>query len=251
MAHGPREADPSGHPASSFDESRPHQHLSRHGIILLLISLATLCVLGVLTVAAHNSSVLPGDLRFARELQEQRGPFFFDLFYAVSYIGYSPLSEIIFVAVPVVLWLFGLRLEAVYLVAASGIADIIASVIKVLVGRPRPSPTLIEVVQRLSDNSFPSGHVVHYTVFYGFLAFIFATIVPRSWWSNLLFALCVTLIALVGLSRVYLGEHWPTDILGGYLIGGLCLMAVIALYPHLRKQIALSDAHWLRWLKPR
>jgi undecaprenyl-diphosphatase len=69
--------------------------------------------------------------------------------------------------------------------------------------------------------SYPSGHALGSTVLYGFLAYLFATRFPQFSW--LIYLLVVLHIGAIGLSRLYLGVHWPTDIIGGYGIGFLWL----------------------------
>ena len=75
--------------------------------------------------------------------------------------------------------------------------------------------------------SYPSGHALGSTVLYGFLAYLFATRFPQFSW--LIYLLAVALIGAVGLSRLYLGVHWPTDIIGGYGIGFLWLTFCITM----------------------
>lgn len=76
--------------------------------------------------------------------------------------------------------------------------------------------------------SYPSGHALGSTVLYGFLAYLFATRFPQ--FSGLIYLLAVILIGAIGLSRLYLGVHWPTDILGGYGIGFLWLTFCITMF---------------------
>ncbi|MGB5637167.1 MAG: phosphatase PAP2 family protein [Waterburya sp.] len=75
--------------------------------------------------------------------------------------------------------------------------------------------------------SYPSGHALGSTVLYGFLAYLFATRFPQFSW--LIYLLAVALIGAIGLSRLYLGVHWPTDIIGGYGIGFLWLTVCITM----------------------
>jgi len=107
---------------------------------------------------------------------------------------------------------------------------LVAAGVKALVARPRPSAALVHVTTRLTDPSFPSGHALHYTVFYGFLAVMLATAYKPSGWRTVLIVVCIALIALVGVSRVYLGEHWTSDVIGGYLIGALYLAPLCLAY---------------------
>jgi undecaprenyl-diphosphatase len=91
--------------------------------------------------------------------------------------------------------------------------------LKSVFGKTRPDlwQSAIEEV----SFSYPSGHALGSTVLYGFLAYLFATRFPQ--FSGLIYLLAVTLIGAIGFSRLYLGVHWPTDILGGYGIGFLWL----------------------------
>ena len=75
--------------------------------------------------------------------------------------------------------------------------------------------------------SYPSGHALGSTVLYGFLAYLFATRFPQFAW--LIYPMAVSLIGAIGMSRLYLGVHWPTDIIGGYGIGFLWLTFCITM----------------------
>ncbi len=203
-------------------------------IVMLLAAL-------MLAFAAHTFSILPGDLLFTRELQETSNPIIAAVLAAISAIGYPIQAALLLVVAVVVLWVLQLRLEALFVVV-SLLADALGALLKVVVGRPRPLPNVVHVVQHLSDASFPSGHTLHYTVFYGFLICVVATRFRPSWPRACVITLLAVPIALVGLSRVYLGEHWLTDVIGGYLIGVLCLVPLIAGYLWATRRFA-SAAH--------
>lgn len=148
----------------------------------------------------------------------------------VSDVGFSPLSQVTYAAALAGLWLAGRPRSGVLVVAATALGSASVSVLKHLVGRPRPSSMLVHVAVRLHDDGFPSGHVVHYMVMFGLI--IYVVVAQRFLPSPARTALVVALgglIVLVGPSRVYLGEHWPTDVLGGYLLGGVVLLMAIAI----------------------
>ena len=103
-----------------------------------------------------------------------------------------------------------------------------------LAARPRPSAALIHMYVPEPIPTFPSGHVVYAIVYYGFLFYLSLTKPVSQWryrWLLIPFQLYAVLnILLIGLSRVYEGSHWLTDVLGGYLMGALLLALLIALY---------------------
>jgi undecaprenyl-diphosphatase len=85
---------------------------------------------------------------------------------------------------------------------------------------------------QLPADSFPSGHVLTFTATFGFLAVL-------SWRARrrALAALCVLPPIAIGLSRVYLGEHWPSDVLGGALFGVLWMALTVRLYDLARARL--------------
>ncbi len=108
--------------------------------------------------------------------------------------------------------------------------------IKLFIQRPRPSSSLVHVLQNVGGYSFPSGHVMFYTAFFGFIWFLAFSLLKPSWLRTLILFILGLLIVLIGASRIYEGEHWASDVLGGYLIASLILVAAVQLY---------------RWGKPR
>ena len=103
-------------------------------------------------------------------------------------------------------------------------------IIKSSVVRPRPTRDLVRVASQLEEASFPSGHVVHYVTFYGFLFYLVFTHLRQGWIRNALLSLLGGVILLVGPSRIYMGHHWPSDVGGAYLVGTLWLGVIIIAY---------------------
>lgn len=98
-------------------------------------------------------------------------------------------------------------------------------------GRLRPGVTFVsnylpEVSHPFQRWAYPSGHAMTAVVAYGAMAFLLAAEFPRCRWA--VWTAWAAWLAMVGLSRVYLGVHWPTDVLGGYLIGGAWLSLCVA-----------------------
>ena len=94
-------------------------------------------------------------------------------------------------------------------------------------------PTLHHLVH-VSNYSFPSGHAMSSIAFYGFVAFLFSIHLKKREKPTLpLWIVTCLFIFLIGLSRIYLGVHFPTDILGGYLAGLSTLIITLILYTFL------------------
>lgn len=110
-------------------------------------------------------------------------------------------------------------------VIIAGIVFAFNSLIKLTVRRIRPRNVYTESMM-LDTFSFPSGHAASSVVVFGFIGYLLAQSLPSPW--DLVAAIGVGLfIALIGISRVYLGAHYPTDVIAGWLIGSIGLVGLI------------------------
>ena len=110
-------------------------------------------------------------------------------------------------------------------------ADYVNRGLKDLFQQPRPFQydASVEMIGDAPGYGLPSGHTQGTTVFWGYLA----TQLRRGW----MWALAAALVILVGLSRIYLGVHFPTDVLGGLVVGIACICLYLWLQP--------GATHWL------
>ncbi len=190
----------------------------------------------LLFVLARQTAYFPADLIIARAVQSVHSYPLTILMEFITGIGYNPMSYLFVGLIILFMLVIGLRWEGVMLVFAAAGVSVLGAVVKIIVHRQRPSADLINVFSKLNDFSFPSGHVLLFTAFLGFLIFLIFTLTPKSWARTLGLIFLIGLVSLVGISRVYLGQHWPSDVLGGYLLGSLWLIATVYVY---------------RWGKPR
>jgi len=137
--------------------------------------------------------------------------------------------------VALLLWKVHLRLEAVILLAMSWTGEIAKSILKNVINRPRPNPALVHVWKKADGPSYPSGNVLASVTLWGWL-FALGLIYWRQKpaWQKALLAVPLLLIALDGPSRVYLGDHWTSDVIGGYLFGSGWLALWFRIYLLLR-----------------
>jgi membrane-associated phospholipid phosphatase len=120
-----------------------------------------------------------------------------------------------------------------------------------LVSRPRPSPLLVHVSHHKQSKSFPSGHVTSSLTFWGWLLAVGLFRLKGSQTrQKALLSIPALLVAFAGPSRVYLGEHWATDVLGGYLLGGGWVSLCLQVYLQLRKRGVLMTQQRQRWTTP-
>lgn len=126
-----------------------------------------------------------------------------------------PLSAIVVVA----LLFAGRRGAAALLFVLVAVERLLLDGLKIVLGRERPDLELHPV--ETHSFSFPSGHAANTMTVLVAIA-LFALPAHHRWWSV---PSAVALAALVGLTRPWLGVHWPSDVLGGWMLAALCLLA--------------------------
>jgi undecaprenyl-diphosphatase len=142
--------------------------------------------------------------------------------------GFTVLTLISVLAV-VLLLMYGRRLQALAFAVAVIAAQAAAEILKATIGRARPD--LVVHHDLVYSASFPSGHSTMTPVVYLTLAVTLAAGIGRRRVRALLVGCAFALVLMVGVSRVYLGVHWPTDVLAGWAMGAaFALAASIAIH---------------------
>lgn len=180
-----------------------------------------------LAVAAGVEDPFPGDRAASSWVQSWQAGWLDSAMKLVSLPGSPPVAVLLLAVAMLAIALRGLRTEAALVAAVTVSAYILRVALKLAIARPRPTDDLVRVVDQADGYSFPSGHVMYYVVFLGMLGVVLWDEMrpgPGRW---LLVAAVGVLLALIGLSRVYLGAHWPSDVLGGYVFGGAVLGAAV------------------------
>lgn len=190
-----------------------------------------LAAFAVLAVLAKANAYFAWDLSVARAVQSLSLPGMLKLMQVVSLAGNGVTSWVFVVVAMAAFFVFRRRSEMFGLLLSAGGGSALNRLVKHVVARPRPSLEYVRVSGEWANESFPSGHVTFYVCFFGFLFFVAYALLPRG--SNvrrLACALAALPVLLIGLSRVYLGAHWPSDTLGAYLFSGLWLAFSLDLY---------------------
>jgi membrane-associated phospholipid phosphatase len=215
-------------PAQERQEARKHRGALIRGRRLIALGLLMLALFGAITAAVLFLDPLALDVPITREVQDLNfGPFNW-LLLAVSAPGFAPWNFIFPVVIILGLALFRRFAEAAFLLLAS-LAATLADLVKVLVHRGRPSADLVQVIGHPNTFSFPSGHVTQYVLFFGFSFYLTYTLMKPGLLRTLLLIFTAGMVLLVGPSRVWMGQHWASDVLGGYTLGfGLLLLVIWA-----------------------
>ncbi|HEX6478183.1 MAG TPA: phosphatase PAP2 family protein [Ktedonobacteraceae bacterium] len=208
---------------------------------LLQVYAVQLFLFGLLAWFVHVNPILPLDVAITRSFQHNQAPWLRITMLAISYPGSSLLLPALVLLAVVFFWVLGLRLEAVWVGGLSIVSLLLNLLLKIQVGRPRPTANLVTIVQAAVGYSFPSGHVMAYLAYWGLL-FSFGIILftGRHWWRTILLITSAAFVVLIGPSRIYLGDHWASDVLGAYLIGGVLLGLAVGFYLPLKERGVLE-----------
>lgn len=170
------------------------------------------------------------DIAIRNWVYDHRTPFLNGIFIPVTYMGNWQTIVILgagLLLVPATRKNIGVPFAVISLSST-----VVYKLIKSLFMRPRP-----ELAVRLIEQggwSFPSGHSMNCIVCYGLLIYLVRRYCKNRRAANGLTALFSLLIGLIGISRVYVGVHFPTDVLGGWSLGAAFLMAAIMILEKLR-----------------
>ena len=191
--------------------------------------LGGLALLGLLAALASLHSYFPADLRIAHWIQRDGGVLLWGgIAVFLRDLGNLP-STLIWLLVTGAL-LLARRYPEGLLVFSSVLPRLGQGLLKEAVGRPRPSPDLVRVSEHLSSFSFPSGHVVTALTLFGLLFLLVAVMVRWPLPRLALQGFCLFVVLGMGPASVYTGAHWPSDVLGGYVVGVLYLTLVLRYY---------------------
>jgi undecaprenyl-diphosphatase len=194
------------------------------GLLMLFAALA-------LTVVAAGDGVVPGDIAIARAVQRPGSTGIDALARFASLVGddFPAMVGLGFVGV-VILIAVGRRDLAVFLGVAAALRAV-GPGLKTLIASPRPTSEAVAIIVQTDGLGFPSGHAMGAALFYGSIVVIAPQVVANRLVARGIQSAAVVMMVLIALSRVRLGVHWPSDVVGGLLfgLGMVCLLQAAVL----------------------
>lgn len=205
--------------------------------------------------AAHRTATLPGDEGILALVQRIQQPLLVRFINFTSDANWPQAAGPIVVGVTLALALLRRFRAAICVLLAGFLADFTSFfLLNDWVKRIRPKDISLHTFGGIGAWSYPSGHVVHVTAFYGFLFYLalhqqrfHPNLTP---WLRVVQVICGYFIVFIGLSRLLEDDHWPSDVLAGYLLGAMMLTAMIVLY-HALALLWLRREDLLQRVRPR
>jgi undecaprenyl-diphosphatase len=187
---------------------------------------ACLVVFGSVAEGIRDNEVFVLDTLATPILHDLASPQLDSVMNAATTVGSFTVIPLLFALSVVVLLVRRRPGAALFLTIASGGALLLYALMKLFFERPRPRLPWANV---LPDYSFPSGHTMNSVAFYLALAVIVWSIAGRRW-GTAAFVAALALCTLIGTSRIYLGYHYFTDVVGGALAGVAWLLVTLAAF---------------------
>ncbi len=205
-------------------------------------AMAGVVSLALLAAAVATGTAAPFDSLIREAIHRQASSGLTELARLFTLVGSSPVWVPATVIAAGVLWLKGLRRRACAIALAMSGAILLDNGLKAIFHRARPEAFFGAAP---TSYSFPSGHALFAACFYGALAAVVAAGIRKPVWRAAIWVGALCMILGIGLSRIYLGVHYPTDVLAGYLVGGawLALLRAMGIFGSADRTAAERDAH--------
>jgi membrane-associated phospholipid phosphatase len=226
---------------------------ARYGLRLTLLAVAFLLVAvpfgWLLSQVQHHGTLVRLDTAAARDLHGwvRGSPHLVTALKVLTFFGSPPWLWLLVAVAVVVTWRSHHLRLCVFLAVTTVVGGLLDSVVKVAVDRPRPS--LVDPVATAHGKSFPSGHAMSSTIVYGALLMVFLPVLARRLRPAVV-TLAATLVVAIGFSRLALGVHYISDVVGGYVLGLAWLVASVAAFSTWRVERGRAPVEPMAGLEP-
>lgn len=213
------------------------QHEKKNFSVPLLIAALSLTVFALIALSVSDHQIHRFDDNLIGWVQGMESPGMTKWMQVFTWIGSGRPVIIITIMFMIVLYIFlGHRRELLFLAAVIAGSATLNTLLKLAFHRARPT---IHRIVEANGYSFPSGHSMAAFSLYGGLAFLIWKHIPTATDRVMMIIVSTALILAIGMSRVYLGVHYPSDIAGGYFLSGSWLAICIWFYQRYLERLSL------------
>lgn len=202
--------------------------IKRNTLIIILSLL--IIAFTILSIFIAQNPILPFDIKISLFVQKYQASWLDKSMLAISFFGELPWSLLSVLVVAAIFYWQKFRREGLFM-ASILISGLIILGIKNVINRPRPTAFYVRLVEVNRFQSYPSGHVLSYVLFFGFLIILMNHLksIPKTI-RTIITYISAFLMIMITPSRIYLGAHWFTDTVGGFLLGLICLFPLCYFY---------------------
>ncbi|WHY79655.1 phosphatase PAP2 family protein [Neobacillus sp. WH10] len=194
-------------------------------IIAFIISLVCVLSFGLITLLISDNTIIDFDRDVIAAIQGLESPFLTKVMKFFTFIGSTPF--VIILCIVLIFFLYKVlhhRSELILFISAIIGSAVLNQILKQVFHRARPNfHRLIDI----SGYSYPSGHAMNAFTVYVIITFLLWRHISTKWGRSILIIFSAFMILAIGTSRIYLGVHYPSDIIGGYLASGFWLTVAI------------------------
>ncbi|MCX6813132.1 MAG: LssY C-terminal domain-containing protein [Candidatus Azambacteria bacterium] len=195
------------------------------GIILSVI--AFIYFLGITQDVLAHDPFVTADVRIMNLVAALRTLETAQILLFFTYLGNWQFITSLGIVILIILWLSGKKRMTIFFFGAVVSGEIIYTVLKQLLHRTRPDIGYSLIAR--NGYAFPSGHAVVSLIFYGMIGLFLWKLLKKRWQKLTATIAAITLVFLIGFSRVYLGAHWTSDVVAGWAVG-FSILALFAAY---------------------
>jgi membrane-associated phospholipid phosphatase len=220
------------------EQKAPEKKVVKRTYYFEVFLVALIFSFGLLAFFAKQTPYFPFDIFITKTVQQITLPGFHELMIFITTLGNFEWGIFTIIMLFIFFVIIRKNILAIFLALSVVGSEILSVTFKAVIARPRPDPELItQLGKHLYSDSFPSGHVLFYIGCYGFLLFLSFAKLKHGLLRIILTIVLTLMLIFIGLSRIYVGAHWFSDVLGAYLIGSVWLLVVIYLYNKFGKKM--------------
>lgn len=205
--------------------------------VLYISVIGTLMLVGfgILALLVTGNQIVQFDKSVISFIQGMESPLLTAIMKFFSFIGAGSSIKAIALITAIILFFFFKHRSELLLFAVVLIGShFLFRTLKLLFHRARPD---LHRLVEIGGYSFPSGHATNAITVYGIISFLLWRHIPVRWGRTLLIVFSSIMIGAIGVSRIYLGVHYPSDVIAGYFAGGFWVILAIWIYQFAKENL--------------